>query len=114
MTGNQPPPSRQRPGVGASQLERGIHILQQQGWAPPILTGTPAVPCRKWSYAVLAEMMCAASPAFIYYPALTTGAFKVIQAYCQPRFAAEIPARHDGRALPGLHVHSEPSAGTMS
>jgi alkylation response protein AidB-like acyl-CoA dehydrogenase len=63
-------------------------------------------------YAVLSEMICAASPAFTYYPALTTGAFKVIQTYASPSLKQKfLPGMMDGR-FQGCMCITEPSAGT--
>ncbi len=86
--------------------------MQQQGWGTGNFDKNASGTMPEVVYSVLGEMICAASPAFIYYIALTTGAFKVIQTYASPDLQQKfLPGLMDGR-FQGCMCITEPSAGT--
>lgn len=98
--------------VGPPTWKQAYLYLQQQGWGTANFDRHASGTMPEVVYAALAEMMCAASPAFIYYPALTTGAFKVIQTYASPDLQQKfLPGMMDGR-FQGCMCITEPSAGT--
>lgn len=98
--------------VGPPTWKEAWKYLQQQGWGTSNFYEDASGTIPEVIYAILAEMICAASPAFVYYPALTTGAFKVIQTYASPELKQKfLPGMMDGR-FQGCMCITEPSAGT--
>ena len=98
--------------VGPPTWKEVYQYLQQQGWGTGNFDQDASGTMPEVVYSVLGEMICAASPAFIYYIALTTGAFKVIQTYASPSLQQKfLPGLMDGR-FQGCMCITEPSAGT--
>jgi alkylation response protein AidB-like acyl-CoA dehydrogenase len=98
--------------AGPPSWKEVYKYLQLQGWGTGNFDKNASGTMPEVVYAVLGEMICAASPAFIYYIALTTGAFKVIQTYASPYLQQKfLPGLMDGR-FQGCMCITEPSAGT--
>lgn len=98
--------------IGPPTWGEVFRYYQQNGWGTSNFDEDNEAPLPEVLYSVVAEMTCAASPAWVYYPALTTGAAKVIQTFgdedLKKRF---LPKMMDG-SWQGCMCITEPAAGT--
>ncbi|MGE5381559.1 MAG: acyl-CoA dehydrogenase [Methylocystaceae bacterium] len=98
--------------VGPPSYKEAFAYFQQNGWGTSNIDERGEGTMPEVVYAALTEMCCAASPAFVYYPGLTTGAAKCIQSYASPELKVKfLPGLMDGR-FQGCMCITEPGAGT--
>jgi len=98
--------------IGPPSYKAAFAYFQQNGWGTSNIDENGEGTMPEVVYAAVTEMCCAASPAFVYYPGLTSGAAKCIQSYAAPELKAKfLPGLMDGR-FQGCMCITEPGAGT--
>lgn len=89
-----------------------FRYYQQNGWGTSNIDENNEAPMPESLYCFVAEMTCAASPAWVYLPALTTGAAKLIQTFGDEELKKRfLPKLMDG-SWQGCMCITEPAAGT--
>ncbi|MEA1961426.1 MAG: acyl-CoA dehydrogenase [Bacillota bacterium] len=98
--------------VGPPSWSKVFKYYQENGWGTSNFDENTEGTMPQVVYCFLAEMICAASPAFVYYPALTTGAAKVIQHFGSDKLKSTfLPDMMNGN-WQGCMCITEPAAGT--
>lgn len=98
--------------IGPPSWKEIYKQYQQNGWGTSNIAEDVEGPLPYILTCFLGEMVCAASPAFIYYPALTTGAAKLIQKFGSEELKNKfLPKMIDG-SWQGCMCITEPHAGT--
>lgn len=108
---NNPPHIEDGKVVGPSVYRETFKYYQANGWGTSNVDNTAGT-LPEILISCMAEMMCAASPAFMYYPTLTTGAARLIQFFGSDMQKEKfLPPMMDG-SWSGTMCITEPHAGS--
>lgn len=109
---NNPPHIENGRVIGPPSFPETFKYFQRNGWGTSNIDENAEGTLPGLLNAFLYEMICAANPAFVYYPTLTTGAAKLIQDFGNEKLKEIfLPPMMDGR-WSGTMCITEPAAGS--